>query len=104
MEQSYVDQTVRLCDLIPEGEHPAFLRGLTFRRCEIVGPGILVIAGGSSTFTGNTMSADMFWVLDPRRSYAGGIGVSGCTFDGCTFVGVGIAGTRDVVDSFFTGG
>lgn len=91
---------IRIRDVVPTSQ-PAILESVTFRDCDIIGPGVLVLMSGSS-FVGNSLSSESLWELDPMRAYEGGIGVLDCSFERCQFIGVGIAGPREVIDSFFS--
>lgn len=94
-------QKVDLLGLVPHS-NPAWLRNYDFEGCDILGPVVLLLAGERVSFIGCTMASSAFWPIDDgERFFDGGVGLDGVTFTNCTFQGVGIAGPRELIDSFF---
>lgn len=103
----YVDKTIRLVD-VTDGR--GRIKGVTFERCRIFGPGVIASqAGGMESrfdkckyHCGGLHS--LHWELAPtQKQVEGAIGVSQCHFLECEFYGIGFAGTKTTIEGWRKG-
>jgi hypothetical protein len=99
-DKVYHDQIVRIVELV-DGMAIPVLSEMTFQRCQIVGPAVILPLGNTQFLNSRMDHPDeMLWETQPNRVYVGAIGVDNCVFDDCDFNGIGIAGPPDYVRTF----
>jgi hypothetical protein len=96
------DERVRLTELMDE-EVGDYLDRITFGRCEIVGPAIVIpMATDFEQCTWDTFGPnprDLLWELGPeRRAVIGAIALRECRFVHCNFSRIGVAGRPQFLD------
>ncbi|MGW6131695.1 hypothetical protein ACWFNE_16860 [Cellulomonas sp. NPDC055163] len=97
-DTTFMDQVVYLVDLIDRTGPPAPLRGLTFRRCVVRGPVVIVPQGDmvvSGCDLGGPGADAIFYELTPGP-HSGVLVVQDVTFEQCSFENVGFAGDRNL--------
>jgi hypothetical protein len=87
----FEDRVIRVCEFVG---HDGAIRGLTFRRCDVQGPAVIVFRGEvamtDSTWDGTAEA--ILWEIAPHRDeIAGAVLIEDCIFEGCTFRRLGIA-------------
>jgi hypothetical protein len=90
--RAFHDEDVTLTDLV-SADNPV-LEQMRFDRCRILGPTVLVPAGGTQLLysnMGGPLDAILWPRADPRFPISGAVVANGCVFDHCEFIGVGFA-------------
>jgi hypothetical protein len=95
--RSFKDQRIHPFDLVDDAVGD-YLDRITFERCEIVGPAVVVpIQTDFEECTWDTFGPnprDLFWELpSERRAVIGAIALRECRFVHCNFSRIGVAGT-----------
>lgn len=97
---TYERQTVRLSDLVPNGE--TALTDVTFRDCLILGPSL--IAPMECNFPNGIGFSEplehVLWDMELDDVPTGAIVAKSCTFDACRFEAIGIAGPLRLTNHF----
>ncbi|MFJ6025365.1 hypothetical protein ACIQC9_12315 [Brevundimonas sp. NPDC092305] len=90
---------------------PGVVEGRTFRGCRVQGPGIMLVASGTTfedTNFGDSRGDMANMILRPAGSKViGAIPMRDCTFIGCEFFGLGFTGAPEILDQLMklpTGG
>lgn len=87
LAESFVDMVIPVEDLrLPDRQVQSEKH---FRRCKIVGPGVLATQGGSYLNTGFISCGDVF-VLPYNSQLAGVVVLDNCIFDQCEFIKVAL--------------
>ena len=80
--------------------------GHTFENCLIVGPAVIALI--DSELLGCTLGAEtnleeLLWIVDPenRPSIVGAVAAEKCRFVQCRFQGIGFAGPKQLLASFY---
>ena len=104
----FEDVAISLVDLhrtrLRKGE--AHLQGVSFLRCRIEGPAVMLVVGGC-TFNGVNFGAKKGMdtlILRPqsKSGVVGAIPVLDCVFRDCEMFGVGFTGPSDFLDELLT--
>lgn len=95
--RSYVGETIRLVDLIPQNEWT--LRDVGFEDCDVLGPAIVYVENdveiGHCEWDAPDESA-LYWPIGPdRQAITGAVVLEACSFSGCRMAGIGVAYSPD---------
>ena len=101
----FEDVDINLFDLyvaIVGSTAPGFVEGLTFRRCRLQGPVVMLVAGGvnfEDTNFGDSKGDIRNLLLKPMGTRApGSLPFRDCRFEGCEFYNVAFTGSEAVLD------
>lgn len=98
----YRDQTVRLTDFAALDD---VIQGLTFERCQIVGPAVVILLG-ETRVTGCHWSGDaeaIIWPAHGRNEVVGAIGLKDCVLTNCELYRIGMLVPDEQMDAVRTG-
>jgi hypothetical protein len=97
-DSHYRNQTIRLSDLAVVSD---VIEGVTFEKCQLVGPAIVVLIGNSE-ISGCTWDGPLEGFLFPFRSdrslVIGAIGLMNCKLYGCRMTRLGLAVPENQMD------
>lgn len=103
-KRAFVDEDLALYDLVTHHmrTNRAVIEGITFTRCRIEGPAVMLVLDGTtfdSTNFGEAKGNMANMVLRPAGNMAiGAIPVRNCTFVGCEFAMLGFTGNADILN------
>jgi hypothetical protein len=99
------DRLIQLVDIPRDGAHQLVIYNKRFRRCTIVGPGMVYPLDSSMlncSFLGpgpdNNLEA-LLWERNAGDYVTGPIQMNNCQFFDCEFVGIGVAGTANILNA-----
>ena len=107
-KRAFVDEDMALYDLMIHHmrTNRVIIDGITFNRCRIEGPAVMLVLEGTrfeSTNFGEAAGGTANMVLRPAGNKAiGAIPVRNCTFIGCEFSMLGFTGNAQVVNSLLS--